>query len=613
MKLILSLAFLMTSMSLADSASQTDWSGGPGTPGPVSVWGSDFGSDSGMNCFSSPGEAALHCGSIDPVEHLITSFYDFPYSVFPSDIDGDGDVDLLTTSWSDQVTFWENHDGSGTSWVSHQIDGSIDAPVCVVAGDIDGDGDMDAAAAGWSYGEIVWYENMNGLGTSWTKKTIDQASGQITNISMAIADFDGDGSFDVVASSDWTDQVYVWLNTGGLGETWEEHLVEDELLGVSSVSVADIDGDGSIDVQAGGANPGRVCWYENQGGSGAVWVEHQIDNNFYECEGLAAGDIDNDGDQDLFGASLLTSDLTWWENLGSGSSWTEHVVDPNFLGGRAVWLADMDDDQDLDLLAASSHNTTLTGKICWWQNLDGRGTATQIHSISDTFGRVYCVTAADLDGDACAEAAAGSITTDHLATWDASGPSDNGWLESSILYLDCDPEWGSITWTAETPPGASLAFQVRASDDFTQMGTWSSSLTAPCSLDGVLADDLSYLQYRALIAAAEPSAGPVLEDVTISWNTLGTGGGNPPDLFEMHLASQNPVRGEAAVEFGLPEAGMVDLSVFDVAGRLMTRSVPTEYQAGWHSAVLGQYRPGVYFVRARAGESEAVERFVVVE
>jgi hypothetical protein len=62
----------------------------------------------------------------------------------------------------------------------------------------------------------------------------------------------------------------------------------------------------------------------------------------------------------------------------------------------------------------------------------------------------------------------------------------------------------------------------------------------------------------------------------------------------------------------LPAASFVEVSVFDVSGRLVRSQGPTEYQPGWHSAQLEALSPGVYFIRMRAGEFEATQRFVML-
>ena len=40
------------------------------------------------------------------------------------------------------------------------------------ASDMDGDGDVDVIAAGYSDNSIVWYEDLDGSSESWSKQTV---------------------------------------------------------------------------------------------------------------------------------------------------------------------------------------------------------------------------------------------------------------------------------------------------------------------------------------------------------------------------------------------------------------------------------------------------------
>jgi hypothetical protein len=80
-------------------------------------------------------------------------------SVFAADVDGDNDTDILgaATEGSD-VTWWENADGSGTSWIEHLVEGEFVNAVSVCAFDIDGDSDIDVLGSGWLDGYVAWWE-----------------------------------------------------------------------------------------------------------------------------------------------------------------------------------------------------------------------------------------------------------------------------------------------------------------------------------------------------------------------------------------------------------------------------------------------------------------------
>ena len=74
--------------------------------------------------------------------HTITSSADGAHSVYAVDIDGDGDIDVLSASVNDDKIAWYENDGS-ESFTAHTITTSADGAHSVYAIDVDSDGDID--------------------------------------------------------------------------------------------------------------------------------------------------------------------------------------------------------------------------------------------------------------------------------------------------------------------------------------------------------------------------------------------------------------------------------------------------------------------------------------
>ncbi len=91
-------------------------------------------------------------------EHTIKGDFGGANSVYATDVDGDGDVDVLGAALdADDITWWEN-DGS-ESFTEHTIKGDFNGATSVYATDVDGDGDVDVLGAAYIANEITWWEN----------------------------------------------------------------------------------------------------------------------------------------------------------------------------------------------------------------------------------------------------------------------------------------------------------------------------------------------------------------------------------------------------------------------------------------------------------------------
>ena len=73
---------------------------------------------------------------------------------------------------------------------------------------------------------------------------------------------------------------------------------------------------------------------------------------------VTVADIDGDGDIDVVGASYYDSSLRWYENDGTGE-FTSHLISEGVNEGQGVTVADVDNDCDADIISASSGDNTI--------------------------------------------------------------------------------------------------------------------------------------------------------------------------------------------------------------------------------------------------------------
>jgi hypothetical protein len=389
------------------------------TDAPYSVYASDIDGDGDMDVLSASyaDNKIAWFKNTDgkgtfSTQQVISVLADKAVSVYASDLDGDGDMDVLSASIADdKIAWYENTDGKGTFGKQQVITSETDAPQSVYAADLDGDGDKDVLSASHSDNKIAWYENINGKGTFGPQKVITiEASGPI---SILASDLDGDGDMDVLsASSD--DKIGWFRNREKIkwDEMFVEHLIYDDFKSVTSVYAADIDGDSDQDVLGTSNYYSDIAWLENLDVGSGSFYKHRIDTNFNGAYIVYSADIDGDKDMDVLGGTSSGKEIAWWENTGS-NTFTKHTVDGDFKSSVSVLAVDMDHDGDLDILGASYSESD----IAWWKN-DGSGNFTK-YIIDASFFSVSSVYANDIDGDHDMDVA--GIGSSQIAWWENDG------------------------------------------------------------------------------------------------------------------------------------------------------------------------------------------------
>jgi len=230
-------------------------------------------------------------------------------------LDGDGDQDVLSASRNDDKIFWfENEDGLGDFGTEQIITTNTDAPYATYASDIDGDGDLDILSASLQDVKIAWYENEDGMGNFGEQQIIATDTGN--PYSVYAADLDGDGDQDVIYSSLGFDRIVWHKNEDGLGNFSSELIITNSTDAPSSVYAIDLDGDGDQDVLSASFGDNKIAWYENQDGLGNFGLQQVISLDAMEATSVFATDIDSDGDIDVLSASSEDGKIAWYENLG---------------------------------------------------------------------------------------------------------------------------------------------------------------------------------------------------------------------------------------------------------------------------------------------------------
>ena len=173
--------------------------------------------------------------------------------------------------------------------------------------DIDNDGNLEFIV-GRQYGDIYYYKYRTP--EKWDRYLLGKDSP--SDVGAAVMDVDGDGWLDFVTGGAW------YKNPGEKGGMFERIVFDPVLRKVHDVVLADVDGDGALEVITM-SDKNDLRWYKIPQNPYDRWSYTYIGEAVHS--GVAAGDITGNGNVDIVRTNA------WFENVrGDGTEWIEHPL-----------------------------------------------------------------------------------------------------------------------------------------------------------------------------------------------------------------------------------------------------------------------------------------------
>ncbi|GAB3337930.1 FG-GAP-like repeat-containing protein [Larkinella ripae] len=210
-------------------------------------------------------------------------YYD-DFSTIPLDVNGDGNLDVITGGYWGGTLRWLENPGKTGVWPVHVV-ASVNAVECTRAWDVDGDGVVEIVPN--NPGKPLNYFKLEQPGR-FRQVTV----GPMQNHGLGFGDLNGDGKGDFIVSKGW------YENKGN--GTWELQAEFD--LGTTSVPilVVDLTGDGTNDLIVGQGHSYGLHWYEQRVVEGKrSWIKHSIDEKASQYHTMEWADITGDGKPEL--------------------------------------------------------------------------------------------------------------------------------------------------------------------------------------------------------------------------------------------------------------------------------------------------------------------------
>lgn len=284
-----------------------------------------------------------------------------------ADYDNDGDLDVYIATWWNQRNLFFTNNGNGT--FTRVTTGHV-ATVTSYSeagswGDYDGDGDVDLYVCN-SFGSLNNFLYRNDAGTLTQMTGVPMTNDAHTSRVGIWGDYDDDGDADLYVANEVTtqpDDMYRNDGSGAFVKISSGPQVTDltESFGASWV---DYDNDLDLDLFVCNHANQNEKLYRNDGGvfSSVPGIAPVTSNGYSICS--AWGDIDNDGDQDLYvtnGFGNPAGDQNFlFENNNDGTfaKITTGALVTDFGWSYGCAFGDIDNDGDLDLAVAKCYDAS---------------------------------------------------------------------------------------------------------------------------------------------------------------------------------------------------------------------------------------------------------------
>ncbi len=529
------------------------------------------------------------------------------------DIDGDGDQDFLTGSSTGEVTYYQNI-GSAQNFsykfitarfANILIVGGADDPKhgasSIMFGDIDGDNDKDLF---WGdlFGLSIYYIKNTGTAQNFQWTTIDTNSPPPNyyfsgGFNMpGIYDIDNDGRNDffigvLIGSKSINNFVHYKnmgpLNNPSFSKITDNFVLSADLGSYSYPAFGDIDNDGDKDLFMGCDR--SVGFYRNTGTSIApayTLVDDSLPLNISNFNfAPAIGDLDGDGKKDMVVGYYSLARLKFFKNTGTVANpvftLTASQMDTmNLSQASAPCLADIDNDGDLDLLAGNS-----SGRVTYYRN-NGSAASFNFQFITNNYASVNVgndasPTLGDLDGD-----------------------NDLDMLVGNRL--------GQIAFFRNTGSVSSPSFTFVTSN-YAGINAFQNSVPVIVDLNSDTDPDLILGNIKGGLYYYE------------NWDVFGIQqiGSEIPQEFSLYQNYPNPFNPATTIKFNIPllrgvsgSAGRgVSLIIYDITGKVISTLVNQPLNAGTYVVDYdaSNLPSGVYFYKLVSGEFSESKRMVLVK
>ena len=326
-----------------------------------------------------------------------------PFAAVVADVDSDTYNDIVVTVENgDQVIFYSNTGGTGTfpspPVVIEEGSATIDGPNGLCVGDFDGDSYLDLAVTGRRDYELHIFLNPTGTGpagpAAQTIFTFNDAGLQ----TVACADFDADGDTDLALGSYNYDFVQILSNTGGTFSS--VGYIDVDADGMYVLTTGDVDGQNGPDIVGGSQIDGTVALYANAGvpGSFSFFNKIVLDIEAPRVTSVTIADADNDGNMDIFAVAESINTLKWYKQTNVPRVFEPgRIIIRGLSAPHSVRLLDATGDGLPDVFYTQQASTPALSYVA-----TAPPPPSSYNTGSNTFGEIYSViliNGVDVDGD----------------------------------------------------------------------------------------------------------------------------------------------------------------------------------------------------------------------